>query len=305
MDRTTGRTSNRRKTSFHAARVKVRERKRSESQHGQFKQNRARVRERRGRILILLSMLFGVELAAAVLTSPLLSIWRVSIEGISQLPPEEYRATVQAAGLRSDVNLVRFPIARYRTHMSSLPWIRSAGCRYASNQALRLVCTVRQPVAVLTLGGAAYELDENAVPIRLARAETLGRLPLVEMERAVEVRPGTQIAEEAVRAAIEVYRDASSQPMVHISKIHIDQNANLCLNMHDAMPINLGQTDNLHWKISYVRSLYTVNPDVARDLLAVDLSCPREPVCTPRRAPAVNNGVTATVSANGQSGSKL
>src|SRR5947208_1235013 len=78
--------------SFHALRLA----RRTSQRRGRPAKRRSRqaeVRERRTRIVILLTMALGFELAAAALTSPLLGIGRVAIRGADQLPASEVAAT--------------------------------------------------------------------------------------------------------------------------------------------------------------------------------------------------------------------
>lgn len=266
--------------SFHALRLARRTSQRRAKTHGKRKSHQAEVRERRLRILILLTMVFGFELSAAALTSPLLGIDRVAIRGAEKLPSQEAAVTRKMAALLAGTNLLRAPLGRMESKIRALPWVRSARVTWMTPHALSIRFTPREPVVLASIGGQQYEVDEAGVPIRIARANVQGRLPHVEVEKAINVRPGVPMADPSLLAAIKLYRDAPSQPMVHIAKIRVDPAGNMCLNMIDGIQVLLGQPEDLPEKMQYIQHVYTLDPDVCSRMLAINLSVPKQPACT-------------------------
>jgi cell division protein FtsQ len=238
------------------------------------------VRERRLRILILLTLVFGFELSAAALTSPLLGIDRVAIRGAEGLPAQEAAVTRRMAALPAGTNLLRAPLGQMESKMKALPWVRTARVTWMTPHALSIRFAPREPVVVASIGGQRYEVDEAGVPIRIARPATENRMPHIEVEKAITVRAGTPMNDPALLAAIKLYHDAPSQPMVHIAKIRVDPAGNMCLNMIDGIQVRLGQPEDLAGKMQYLQRVYTLEPNVCSRMLAINLSVPKQPACT-------------------------
>jgi len=265
--------------SFHALRLS----RRNALRRGKTSVKRSRqaeVRERRTRILLMLTMALGFELAAAALTSPLLGINRIAIRGTEQLPVQEIEVTRHVAAIPAGSNLLRVPLGHVEQRMKALPWVQSARAGWMSPHALSIRVTPRQPVVVAEAAGQRFEVDAAGVPIRVARAGALRALPQIMIERAMEVRPGVPLRDEALLAAIKIYHDAPSQPMVHIAKIKVDPAGNMCLNMSDGIQVQLGQPEDLAAKMKYVQHVYQLDPNVCSRMIAINLSVPKQPACT-------------------------
>ena len=286
MDNPSDPTRDRKRSQFHKRRVALRVAQRTADPTRPRKNNQLIVSERRSRVLALLAIVFGLELALAALTSPFFSVHRITLHGVSALQDFEIEALRQTVVLPKDSNLFRAPFGTFESRLHSYPWIQDAKCRWNSNHAIDVLCRVRQPSVIAQVNGLYYEIDEKSIPIRIARQETLKELPLIEVEPRVSLRLGSVIDVAGVQSAIDVYRDARSQPLLRIGKIQIDQLGNMCLNMRDNLRVSLGDSTNLRWKMSYVRRLYETNPNVARDLPVIDISCPAQPVCAPRQPAA-------------------
>ncbi|HZO91053.1 MAG TPA: FtsQ-type POTRA domain-containing protein [Chthonomonadaceae bacterium] len=125
-------------------------------------------------------------------------------------------------------------------------------------------------------------------------AERVGaRLPLVALAGARAVQLGVALDDPALTAAIQIWQSARQDKMVRIAKIEVDQSGNICLNMLDGIPIQLGQAEDLPTKLALVRRIYAREPNIARRLVAVNLSCPSWPACTPRQPLPSEHGAPA------------
>jgi cell division septal protein FtsQ len=267
-------------SAFHAMRLTRRIANRTGKGPLVRRSRQAEVRERRTRILILLTMVLGFELSAAALTSPLLAVSRIVIQGAEQLPMEETLVTEQTVTLPAGSNLLRAPLGQMERQMKSLPWVESAQVRWLSPQALEVRFKPRDPVVVAQIAGQRYEIDAAGVPIRLARPAVGRNLPRIEVEKPIDVRFGMPMQDEALMAAINIYRDAPRQPMVHIAKIVVDHGGNICLNIIDGIQIQLGQPDELATKMKVIQRVYELEPNVSSRLVAINLTYPKQPACT-------------------------
>lgn len=270
------------RSSFHALRMARRIERRTGRQPVGRISRQAQVRDRRTRVLVLLTMALGFELSAAALTSPLLGVERIALHGAELLPPAETALTERSVALQPGANLLRIPLGQMESRLKSLPWVQSARVRWMSPHALSVRFTARRPVVVATIGGRQLEVDETGVPIRIARPEFAQRLPHVDLERSITVRFGAPLNDEALLAAIDFYRDAPRQPMLRIAKIKVDPVGNMCLNMSDGIQVQMGQPEDLVAKTRYLQHIYELDPSVGRRLVAINLSVPKQPTCIPK-----------------------
>ena len=205
---------------------------------------------------------------------------RITIRGAEQLPPWEERTTRAAAALAPGTNLLRAPVGQIETALKALPWVESAHVAWQAPHALNIRFTPRRPAVVVQTGERKYEVDDAGIPIRIAGAEAAKQLPRLELDKGLEVRLGTPLHDESLLAAIKIYREAPSQPMVRIGKIIIDSAGNMCLNMMDGIQVQLGQPEDLPVKLKYLRRVYQLDSNVASRLAAINLSVPKQPACT-------------------------
>lgn len=111
------------------------------------------------------------------------------------------------------------------------------------------------------------------------------RLPLVTLSRPMTVQPGIPLNDTALSAAIGILQSAQREKLVRIAKIEVDQSDNICLNMQDGVAVQLGQAEDFAKKLALVERIYTWEPDIARRLIAINLSSPAWPAYTPRNPP--------------------
>jgi hypothetical protein len=102
------------------------------------------------------------------------------------------------------------------------------------------------------------------------------------VDGVLSVQPGVALSGCAVAAAIRIYQKAPSSLRDRIAKIEVDRNDNICLNMHDGIPVTFGQEDDIHAKIVVVDRIYRNHPGIAVQVAAIDVSVPTEPACKPR-----------------------
>src|SRR5205807_10069928 len=89
---------------------------------------------------------------------------------------------------------------------------------------------------------------------------------------------------DAISAGISALNASSRIHGPTVDKIAVDQNAELCLNMHDGIQIRIGQIDDLSTKMKLAQRIYALSPQIASQVEAIDLRCPDAPACTPRQA---------------------
>lgn len=242
----------------------------------------AAIRQARRRILLLLFGALAATLIAALFTTPLLSIKRIHIEGEQNLLPEEKALLLKTVSLKPGTNWLLAPVGSMERNLRGLPWVRSAHVSRRLPDSVQVSLSLREPRFLARIQQESYELDAVGIPIRPARPEMNSRLPLIVLERTYPVRPGAPLPDEALTAAIAIYNSLQPQNIARIAKIEVDQSGNICLNMQDGIPIQMGQAEEISTKVKLVQNLYKQEPNIAARLTAVNLSCPTWPACTTR-----------------------
>lgn len=242
----------------------------------------ADVYRRRRRSLLCLYVSLAAVCLSALLTSPALSVKQERILGVQALSPEERQATIEATLVPPNTNWFRAPTATLEQRVRRLPWVNGARVEHAFPNGIRARVTLRRPVVLVRTAGGLFETDAAGVAIRLAGPETV--LPLIELQSPRAVRAGTAFNDDAIDAAIRIAETTRQDNLVRIAKIEVDLSDNLCLNMQDGLPIQIGQVEDLPAKLALVRRIYEREPDVAQRVSAINLTCPSWPACTPRIA---------------------
>lgn len=246
----------------------------------------AEVRRARRRTLLSLYGALGILCVTAVLTTPLLAVRRVKVTGTAGLLPQEADAILRAAMLPTGTNWLLAPVGKMEGKLRALGTVRDAKiARHFPNEVQAQVA-LRQPCALAQIGAVRYEVDADAVPIRVARSGSETNYPTIVLARPQSVRPGRTLDDAALRTSLAIVQQWQASASARIAKIEVDRNDNLCLNMQDGMKVVLGQADELSAQLTMLQRIYAREPDVAHCLLAINLSSPAWPACTPRPSPA-------------------
>ncbi|HLV80205.1 MAG TPA: FtsQ-type POTRA domain-containing protein [Chthonomonadaceae bacterium] len=240
------------------------------------------VRRVRRKVLIALYTALAVEVFAAALFAPALHVRRVRVEGLQGLEPAEAAQVLNAVQIAPKTNWLRAPVGRIAQRLRALPWVRAADVRRRLPGTVVAAIALRQPVLLAQSGADWMEVDEAGVPIRRARPGEAARLPSLVLDRPLPIRPGVPLRDEAVKAAMRAYGAFRKGAGIHIAKIEVDQSGNICLNMQDGVAVQFGNTEELAPKIALLQRIYAREPDIAQRLIAIDISCPTWPACTPR-----------------------
>lgn len=240
----------------------------------------------RFRFRLILAAVIAVALVfcvTVVTRSPLFSIRGVRITGLESLLPEEASAARNAAAGRPGTNLFRLNRSNLEAALKRVSAVGGAQVSRRFPNALDIAITPRIPVALLTSGSERWEVDRAGVAIRPARPSV--KLPEIACAAGVTVTPGRRINVPGVAGAITAALITSRcKPLgtTKITKIEIDQNADMCLNMSDSVAIRIGQTDQLDTKLFLVRRIYDERPDIGAEVESIDLRFPESPACIPR-----------------------
>jgi cell division septal protein FtsQ len=230
----------------------------------------------------------GAVLGAALFSSPLLYVRQVRVLGSAGLSPLERVATAAAVRFPPRTNLLKASPSRIEAAILRLPWVASVSVRRHLPGTIDIFVHPRRPVAVLNTAAGPFELDANGVAIR--RSQAPPPVPQVAVAAQVAPRPGIRVADGSTQTALVVARWTMGRAKGHVTKIVVDQAADMCLNTDDNVEVHLGQADGLNEKLALLGRIYARDPGISNRIGAINLSYPKAPACTPR---GVGEGVSA------------
>ncbi len=267
------------------------------------KKGRNRRRHDWGRtIRRLCGLILVVELALLVFANPRLQVTHVRVNGLQTLPAQQVFAEARVPA-RTNIfwMALREPFAARLAHD---PVIDHVTRTIVLPRTLVLNVTERMPYAALAVADAAgaktyWVLDRKHVPFRVSNAPPPG-VPLLEWQGdAPTLTPGRPLADPRLDGAYTLLALVQGAPDLAVRKIEVDQNADLCLNIRDNLRILLGQPQALPEKIALARAALS-DGGLAPRIAFLDLSCPQQPVYTPRPEEVTLTGADQRREVHGQ-----
>lgn len=233
------------------------------------------------RLIWTLGFSFAAGIGAGLLSSPAMVVRRVQVTGLSQLTPEEAAITRASATVPPHTNVIRARLGKTVGALCRLPWVASVTL-HKHLGSVEFVVVPRRPVALVTSANGRWEVDSAGVAIRTARASI--KLPEITIPDTSGVRAGARIDVAGVSVALSAVSLAHASKPVPITKIEVDQNADICLNMKDNVAIRLGAAEDIGAKLALVTRIYNDKPDIGSLVQSIDLRSPESPSCVPRAA---------------------
>ena len=230
-------------------------------------------------ILEILYIAFAFALTLFIFKSPFFYIRREKITGLSELTSTEANKIVQMTSISAKTNLFLMKSARIQNELCSLPFIQAVNIHKLPPGTLILHIIPRVPVAALICPDGKWELDGAGDVIRpLAHAN----LPCIQLTNSTPVTIGQPVNEPGVMGGILILNQYKPEGNPGISKIEVDQNGDICLNMQDHILIKLGPADQLISKVATLERIYQLNRNIAKRLQSINLICNDALACTPR-----------------------
>jgi len=230
-------------------------------------------------ILSGLLLILTTEVVYFLLSSPYLAIRSVQVEGARLLTGEKIR---NLANIPIGSNIFRVALGKAADRLVQEPLIRQVWIGRSLPDTIAIRITERQPIVTLQTQGRLWEIDAENIPCRrVSRPDP--RRPLIVFERPLQVAPGQPIEGEAFKAAMFCADFAARKKLFLMTKIEVDQNGNLCLNMDKGVQVKLGRCFDLPEKLGILELVWR-DPRVRYDSVYLDLTCPTKPARLPRSA---------------------
>ncbi len=197
---------------------------------------------------IFLVLLVFVALSAlclvgyrALLTSPLLQVTRIQVNGCQQLDPQ---AVIQQAEIPSGVNILSLDLDEVRNRLTQHPWIAAAAVSREIPDRIRIEIEERKPVA-LVKGHQFYLVDQQGTCFARAAPSEYAGLPIITGLDPGTLGSGCNLPREFTVLLENLYRETQLKlPWRLISEIRWNRNAGLSFfTARGGIQVDLGSED--------------------------------------------------------------
>jgi cell division protein FtsQ len=177
----------------------------------------------------------------ALLSSPLLQVTRIQVNGCQQLEPQ---AVIQQAEIPSGVNILALDLDGVRKRLTQHPWIAAAMISREIPDRIRIEIEERKPVA-LVKGHQFYLADQQGACFAKAAPSEHAGLPIITGLDPETLGSGCNLPREFTVLLENLYRETQLiLPWRLISEIRWDRNAGLSFfTARGGIQVDLGSED--------------------------------------------------------------
>ncbi len=248
-------------------------------------------------VLAVLGAALIAECAAALVTSPLFRVRTITVNGLLPLLPQERLAVLHAVAPLHNANFFRFGGFACLKRIAAIPAVQSESIGRTLRCGLDVDITPRAPAAVLQGANGTWQVATSGLVIRKASSAKGAVLPVINAGCGV-LQPGDVPAGSRLQSALLVLYKISSSREVRCSKITVDPDGNVWLNVLGTVNVNLGQPQHLNKKLAVLTHIVQVEPNIAAKVSLVDLTYPEQPACVPLPVKGPPSGTAGSGSAS-------
>lgn len=232
-------------------------------------------------ILLFFGSMFIATIIAFVLQTPLLLVREVRVKGL------RFTARDRVEGLARRAlgkNIIILPAGKISRSIAEIPEVSRVSLNRVFPDTVEICIVERRPFAVLLCKSQIYLVQRDRFVFHQAKNVPQG-FPVIEVADLGAVRVGQRCELDVLCTAIRVI-DSARKKELPVSKISIDRLGDICLNMCNGLRVRLGQPENLDAKMTVIRTALICKPELAREALILDVTCPRFPVYRPKSSGA-------------------
>lgn len=234
--------------------------------------NRSSSGNRRAIMAVLLTILI-IEIGIVLLTSPYFHIKTVIVTGNRTIPDARI---VEAANIQPDTNIFRIMTKPIKESILANPVIEYVEIHRKIPSEIIIEVRERQTYSILDTGEKLYEIDRYNMPFRVIDKPS-ENLPIIMYAMKKKVLLGKEITDAVFIAAQRCIGLCGSESGLRISKVVVDRNDELCLNIHDGFIVKIGRPTDLDQKISIASQVIRQIPDFAKNGEYIDVTVPEVP----------------------------
>lgn len=216
-----------------------------------------------------------------VLRTPSLDIAAVDIKGVRLA---DQKAIGNAAMLACGQNVLLLNKHRILKKITKVTEIENAkmGRRYPNKIWIRI--WERKAGAVVTDGSKFCLVQPNGFMFHEVNGPVNG-IPVIEIGNRERIKTGEKLHSMAARSTL-LALNCANRERIKLSKISVDPQGDICLNIGRDFYVKLGQPDDIAHKLSLLRTALIRRPSIVRDGVYIDLSCPSATVWMPKEIAA-------------------
>ncbi|MBO8128616.1 MAG: FtsQ-type POTRA domain-containing protein [Peptococcaceae bacterium] len=210
--------------------------------------------------------LFVIAIAAFILVrSPLFEIQALVVKGNRLLTKEEICA---AAAIVKGTHIFKTKLAAAEKRVEALPLVKDAEVHRDLPSTVVISVRERQPLALVYIDGAFWEVDEEGIPLR--KAELISQeLPVIT---------GITVDQPDFNRLLEVASAVPTELRTELSEIHINADDEISVFTIDGIEVRLGQAEALENQILVMREVLRQIRQNGQRVLYIDLVDPDDAV---------------------------
>lgn len=224
-------------------------------------------------VLSAVLLILGVELALAAFTSPFFAVKKIRPVGNKTIPAAEI---VQRAKLPGNSNIFLVRKGAVASRLTKNPVVKEVRVYRKLPDTLLVCVEERQPHLVLSTAGVLYEVDSSGVPFRVVKRVGT-KLPVISCTIPGRVALGKRLDALDFASAMECLLLAREKKIFRVTKITVDRNDDLCLNVRDEFQVKLGRAEQLSKKLDIAAQAMEQIPECRQRGKYIDMTCPEAP----------------------------
>lgn len=237
------------------------------------RRRKAVARSKRKRLLLGAGVLAALAaLLWAMFWSPLLDVREIKVVGAEFTTEDE---VAEAAGLKSDQNLLLLPTSDVVAKVEALPWVKSAEVDRMLPGTVRVRITERTPTMVLALGAARWTIDARGNV--LSSGDAVQGLPVLAGVEVGDISPGLQLLTEEALAALKAFRSMPASLTDDIVGVFAPTIERISFSMANGTTVRYGAAEMLDAKNTVLKVLLARIQAEGRGATYIDVRVPTSP----------------------------
>jgi Cell division septal protein len=243
-----------------------------------------RIRKRKIRFRIFLSILLISIAAVFLLKTPVLKVNNIIVKGNSVVAPE---TLIGLSDIKNGDNLLRLNIKKINANIKTNSYIETSKIRRTINGIVYIMVTERQTAGVANYNSKYVTIDKKGVIIEVLEKKEGVNLPLIQgldIKNAVPGRTAELTDPRKIDALQKIFDNISSSGLSDIiSEVDIKSLFSIIIKTKHSINFKIGDTDDIGTKLEYCKTI------MEKDLLekgskgTIDVSFKGNPVFIPEK----------------------
>jgi len=202
-----------------------------------------------------------------VLTTPLLEVGTIVVEGNGRTPSERI---ISLSGIRKGTNIFSFSAAEAARSVERAPWIEEARVRRTLPDKVTIRVRERKPVALVRLSDL-YVMDEKGVIFKRFEPSDGLDLPVVTGLTERIIKNGDRRIEDGLLTLLELLEEGRGLEAERVSEVHVDPDYGFTIYTVDkGVRVDLGFSE-LDKRLARLERIRAMRKDSLAGVRSIDL----------------------------------